>query len=149
MEELSDAGRELSTVTVLMHTLFARKFGLNATDWKCGDLLDRHGRLTAGELAVRTGLTTGAVTTIIDRLEKAGMARRMRDPDDRRKVVVTTVPGRKEEVMAAFSPFFEAWGTVLGEYSESELKTVLKFQRRVVQAMTDVIDKLRMTDEEE
>lgn len=149
MEELSDAGRELSTVTVLMHTLFARKFGLNATDWKCGDLLDRHGQLTAGELAVRTGLTTGAVTTIIDRLEKAGMARRMRDPDDRRKVVVTTVPGRKEEVMAAFSPFFEAWETVLGEYSESELKTVLKFQRRVVQAMTDVIDKLHMTDEEE
>ena len=67
----------------------------------------------------------------------------------KRSILVLAVTAGILAVMAAFSPFFEAWETVLGEYSESELKTVLKFQRRVVQAMTDVIDKLHMTDEEE
>ena len=66
----------------------ADALGLNRTDTRCIDLLDREGRLTAGELADRTGLTTGAMTTVIDRLERAGYARRAADADDRRRVYV-------------------------------------------------------------
>ncbi len=66
----------------------ADALGLNRTDTRCIDLLDREGRLTAGELADRTGLTTGAITTVIDRLERAGYARRAADAADRRRVYV-------------------------------------------------------------
>src|SRR6266536_2456677 len=66
----------------------ADTIGLNRTDMRCLDLLDREGRLTAGQLAAQTGLTSGAITTAIDRLEKAGQARRVRDTDDRHRIYV-------------------------------------------------------------
>ncbi len=81
------ARRELSTQTVFSHEAIARKQGLNATDTRCLDLISRAGdeKVTAGDLGKATGLTTGAVTGILDRLEKAGMVQRERDTRDRRK----------------------------------------------------------------
>ena len=75
IDTLSQAGRELSTVTILFHSALAEKFDLNATDWKCADILIRLGPLTAGQLSELTGLTTGAITGVIDRLEQRGFAR--------------------------------------------------------------------------
>ena len=66
----------------------ADTIGLNRTDMRCVDILDRQGRLTAGQLAEQTGLTSGAVTTVIDRLEASGYARRTRDTTDRRRIYV-------------------------------------------------------------
>src|ERR671932_2430246 len=71
----------------------ADALGVNRTDMRCIDVLEREGPVTAGRLAEATGLTTGAITTVIDRLERAGMARRTRDPDDRRRVLVELDPG--------------------------------------------------------
>ncbi|WP_392435861.1 MarR family transcriptional regulator [Chlorogloeopsis fritschii PCC 9212] len=79
-DALNWAGRELSAATVLFHTAIAERLGLNTTDHKCADILAQTGAITAGELAERTGLTTGAITGVVDRLEKAGFVRRERDP---------------------------------------------------------------------
>ena len=64
--------RETSTVTILFHQAIADRLGMNVTDHKCAGILSRSGPITAGELARRTGLTTGAITGVIDRLEQAG-----------------------------------------------------------------------------
>src|SRR3954469_8861669 len=82
-------GREISTMTVLFHSRIAEQMGLSGTDHKCLDLVMRASEpLTAGQIAQRSGLSTGAVTGVIDRLERRGFVRRIRDPHDRRKVLV-------------------------------------------------------------
>jgi DNA-binding transcriptional ArsR family regulator len=83
-----ELGREVSARMVMFHQAIAERLGLNATDHKALDLLGRAGPITAGELAELTGLTTGAITGIIDRLEKAGFVRRENDPKDRRRVII-------------------------------------------------------------
>src|SRR5262245_58816371 len=80
--------RETSAQTVLFSQAVADHVGLNATDLEALDLLVRHGAMTAGRLAELTGLTTGAVTGLVDRLERRGYVRREAHPSDRRSVVV-------------------------------------------------------------
>src|SRR5216117_3098234 len=82
---LNEAARRQSTATVLFHAAVAERLGLSATDHKYADLIARQGPMTAGELADRAGLTTGAITGVLDRLERAGWVRRERDPHDRRR----------------------------------------------------------------
>src|ERR671932_2481021 len=74
----------------------ADALGVNRTDMRCTDVLEREGPVTAGRLAEATGLTTGAITTVIDRLERGGFARPLRDPDDRRRVRVDLTPEARE-----------------------------------------------------
>ena len=96
--------REQSALTVMFHTKVAERMGLSATDEKCIDLAMRaEGPLTAGRLAELSGLSTGAVTGVIDRLERAGFVRRVRDPHDRRKVLVEVTVGDVEK----FGQLFE------------------------------------------
>ncbi len=85
-----ELGRELSTASIFFHQAIATKLGINVTDTRCFELMSRYsqGPLTAGDIARHTGLTTGAVTGILDRLEKAGLVERFRDASDRRKVFV-------------------------------------------------------------
>src|SRR2546428_12497931 len=89
---MNEAARRKSTATVLFHTAVAERLGLSATDHKYADLIARQGPMTAGELADRTGLTTGAITGVLDRLEPAGGVRRERDPHDRRRVMGDLIP---------------------------------------------------------
>src|SRR6516164_2366733 len=88
LASLNQAGRQLSTATIMFHQAIADRIGLHPTDLKCADILFVKGPLTAGELAELTGLTTGAITGVIDRLEGAGFARREEDRYDRRRVIV-------------------------------------------------------------
>src|ERR1700756_1930714 len=94
LNRLSDLGRIMSTQTVFLHQAIAQSAGLNATDTKCIDLILRgpEGNVTAGWLSDNTGLTTGAITHILDRLEKRRFIERLRDPRDRRKVIVRVRP---------------------------------------------------------
>src|SRR5258706_13137370 len=82
---LGMAGRELSAHTVMFHTAVAERLRLGLTDHKAFDFILRHGPVTAGQLAEITGLTTGAVTGVIDRLEKTGYGERVGDSADRGK----------------------------------------------------------------
>src|ERR1051326_2126836 len=109
---LNDEFRQLSTVTILFHQAIADRLGMNVTDHKCADILLRTGPITAGELAQRTGLTTGAITGVIDRLEKAGFVRRARDRGDRRRVVIEPFPERIEREIA---PLFESIARLMAD----------------------------------
>src|ERR1700691_5726994 len=85
-------GREFATAVVVFHEAVGRLLGLSAVERKCLDVLRRLGPVTAGTIGEHTGLTTGAVTGLMDRLEKAGYVERTRDPRDRRKVVGHLLP---------------------------------------------------------
>lgn len=127
---LNQAGREMSTATILFHTALAQRLELNVTDWKCTDLVDRFGPLSAGRLAELTGLTTGAITGIVDRLEKGGFVRREPDPNDRRRVIIRTVDDRRPDVEAVFGPFVRALGDLNARYSEEGLALICDYMQQ-------------------
>jgi DNA-binding MarR family transcriptional regulator len=136
-------GRRLSTAVVMFHQAVAEQFGMNATDFKCGDILSRSGPITAGELARLTGLDTGTLTTVIDRLERNGFARRCRDPHDRRKVIVEPLPERGAEVGAVFDSLTQAMDTLTAGYSADELARILEFVTGMVAVVEEETQKLR------
>jgi len=131
-DRLNRLTRDLSTETILLHQTIADRLGLNPTDHKClGFLLDAGGPITAGELAVRTGLTTGAITGIVDRLEQADFVRRARDPNDRRRVVLEVVMERvQREVFPLFEPLGKRMGALAASYSQRDLATIIDFMER-------------------
>src|SRR5580698_4319814 len=118
LEEGNLLGRDFIAAVVVFHDLVGRCLGVSATDRKCLDLLSR-GPVTAGELARFTGLTTGAVTGIIDRLVKAGYAERISDPEDRRRVLVARKPNsRLDKILPGiFGPLRDDMTKVTGVYT--------------------------------
>ena len=129
----------------MFHELVGRCLGLSATDRKCLDLLSR-GPVTAGKIASFTGLTTGAVTGIIDRLTKAGYAERVSDPQDRRRVLVARkANSRLDEVLPAiFGPLGSDMVVVTSKYNQRELHVIADFlirTRNVLLANTARVEK--------
>ena len=112
--------------------LAATRLGVSVTDLHCLNIVEsRHG-LTAGELAVESGLTTGAVTAVIDRLERAGFARRARDEHDRRKVKVEVTDAFRARAGEIWGPVAADWQTALAErFSAAELATIAAFLAQV------------------
>src|ERR1700722_15382627 len=108
----------------------ARKFKLSRTDMRCLDLLAHHGPMTAGQLADETGLSTGAVTFLLDRLEEAGMVKRRRDTDDRRRVWVGLVPAARKRLQHAQQPIVEEMKQVTQRFKAEELAIVRDFMRQ-------------------
>src|SRR2546430_17138506 len=92
MQELEHAMRRTSGLGAIFSQTVADSAGISSSDLECLDFLNLEGRVTAGRLAEVTGLTTGAITGVVDRLEKAGLVRRERDESDRRKVFNGLVP---------------------------------------------------------
>jgi len=127
---LLDHGRDVGTAAIMFHQAVADRLGLNPTDHKCLDLVRRAGGATAGDLADWTELTTGAVTGVIDRLERAGFVRREEHPADRRKVVVRVIPERLPEVGRLFTSLGEAMTALCGRYSEAELRVIVDYLSR-------------------
>jgi DNA-binding MarR family transcriptional regulator len=115
--------KEMSTETIVFHHAVADVLGLHITDHKCLDLLNRFGAMPAGRLGELTGLTTGAVTGIIDRLEEGGYARRTNDPKDRRRIIVEPVRNKKLErkMQMIFVPLHTTMHKVLSSYADNEL----------------------------
>lgn len=130
-------GRDFIAAVVVFHELVGRILGLSATDRKCLDLLSR-GAVPAGALARFTGLTTGAVTGIIDRLVRAGFAERVNDPGDRRRVLVARKPnGRLDALLPAiFGPLREDMAAVMSTYSRKELELICDFVARSREVLT-------------
>lgn len=129
---LYDEQRAGATCAVLFHAAVAAHAGLNITDVSCLGILDKDGPMTAGQLAERAGLTRGgAITAVLDRMERAGLLRRHPDPADRRRTVIELVRGRPyrdlQDVLAEFSTAFT---TLIESYSDSEIQTLLDFSRR-------------------
>jgi len=122
--------RRSSAAGVLHGQTVARAAGLNPTDMECLDLILMGGPATAGEIARRTGLSSGAVTGLIDRLERLGLVERAADPADRRKVRVKVREDRIGPLAAAFRPLEKRMQALLAGYSEAELKLLLDFTER-------------------
>jgi DNA-binding MarR family transcriptional regulator len=119
--EFMRAGRESSRLSVMFRHVVAARLGLTVTDMECVDFLMDTGSATAGQLAEQTNLTTGAITSMIRRLEKAGYVTAERDPADRRRVIVTLVPERLEEGTRLYASFGKATNEVISRYSAKEL----------------------------
>ncbi len=94
-----DLGRLLATAVALFYETLARAAGMTAAESRCLSVVSREGTVTPGELARESGLTTGAITGIVDRLEKAGLVRREQNPADRRSVLVHAVPNAGPEAV--------------------------------------------------
>jgi DNA-binding MarR family transcriptional regulator len=137
-------GRQHSARVVMFHQVVAERLGLNATDLKCLDLA-RGGSLpvTAGQLAELSGLTSGAVTGVIDRLEAAGFVRRARDPADRRRVIIEPVHGREEKIDGLFGSLARAIAGLCARYSDEELALIVDFISEADQLLHRETAKLR------
>ena len=106
------------------------KLGINRTDGRCLDIIENQGPLTAGRLAQLSGLTTAAVTAVLDRIERAGYARRVRDEDDRRQVIVELTPLMAERGGKIWGPLGKEAVEEIGRMTVDELKLVMDFFRR-------------------
>ncbi len=135
--------RRMSTVTMLFHGAVAERLGLNQSDHKCADLVREHGPLTAGRLSELTGLTTGAITGVIDRLERAGFVAREADAYDRRKVLIRVVPESQKRMWPLFSGIAEATKRVCADYSDEQLMLAMEIMARLTDATQEQIQKLR------
>ena len=135
----------MSTETIMFHQNVADALGLHITDHKCLDLIRQYGAMPAGRLAELTGLTTGAITGIIDRLEKAGYVRRANDVKDRRRTIVEPTQNRKWErkIEAIFIPFHERMHKLLSSYSDSELTFLLDVLTKTIELTREESKKLR------
>ena len=134
MEELAGALRTFLTASDTFEGALGQVLGLNPTDIRCVGLLDQHGTMTAGALADLAGLSTGAVTFLLDRLEKAGFVRRVRDLEDRRRVLVELVPLARSQVSELHRGLREALRTAAQRYSVSELERVSNFFNEATRA---------------
>jgi DNA-binding MarR family transcriptional regulator len=143
VQELLDVLRRSSAAGILFQQAVAERLGLNTTDHKCLDLLVQMGPVTAGRLAELTGLTTGAITGVVDRLERAGFVRRERDPHDRRRVILQPVRERVEEVGPIFDSLSRAARSLCARYSVEELAVILDFNRRSLDLMREQAARLR------
>ena len=145
IEAINNKFREMSTETIMFHQAIANVLGLHITDHKCLDLIYRFGAMPAGRLAELTGLTTGAVTGIIDRLEKAGYVRRTDDPKDRRRTIVEPTRNRKLErkIEGIFMPLHERMHKLLSSYSDSELAFLLDVVTKSTELTREESKKLR------
>ncbi len=122
--------RQMSARSVLFSQAVAGRLGINPTDLECLDILSWEGPITAGRLAEATGLTTGAITGVIDRLEKAGYVRRERDPNDRRRVIIQPIPGSEGKISPLFESMARAADDLGASYSDEELVVILNFAAR-------------------
>ncbi len=135
--------RQLSTATVIVATAIAQKVGMNASDLQCAEFLVRMGPLTAGQLAELSGLTTGAITGVIDRLEKAGWVKRENDPNDRRRVIIRPIPQDSPATEGLYDPYTEVMSELLASYNDDELNFILDFVKRFSVATNQIASKIR------
>jgi DNA-binding MarR family transcriptional regulator len=138
---LHTVGHNLSEQMAHYHEAIAGRLGLTVADHKVFDLVCGSGSLTAGQLAEVTNLTSGAVTGLVDRLEKAGVVQRQRDPEDRRRVIIQ--PNPDVPALTAISDSLALALTELcSQYSDQELAVIADFTERLVAALQSETAKL-------
>jgi DNA-binding MarR family transcriptional regulator len=129
LQELVSINRAYQTAVEKMDDAFCKRIGVNRTDGRCLDVIDQRPGLTAGELAEAVGLSRGAVTTALDRLESRSLVTRNRDPDDRRRVTLQPTPEAGRLAWEAYGPLGEMGGPMLAEFSDDELRSAISFLR--------------------
>ncbi|MBJ7597112.1 MAG: MarR family transcriptional regulator [Candidatus Nephthysia bennettiae] len=137
-----DLLRELAANLDALNNAASPHAGLNRTDLRALDIIAMQESLTAGQLAARLKLTTGAITGVLDRLERAGQAVRTHDTEDRRRVVVQPTEQAKGESYLAFPGLATDFERLLGEYSDEERQVIDGFLRRINRTVAERADQL-------
>jgi DNA-binding MarR family transcriptional regulator len=128
IRELITAFRASGNQDSAFENLAADRLGVNHTDLHCLNAIENAGGLTAGELAAEVGLTSGAVTGVIDRLERAGFARRVADPADRRRVKVEVTPEFYARAERIWGPLAAEWeASLASRFTAAELARITEF----------------------
>jgi len=134
----------MGTRTLFFHAAVTEKLGLNPSDHKCAEFIfNEPAGMTPGKLAELTGLSTGAITGVIDRLERACFVRRAHDPGDRRRVLIEATPERAPDIRPFFLPVFDAVVEVSSHYDDRELEVICDFLRRMGAAMDELRNRIR------
>jgi len=143
MQELEHAVRRSSALGVIFGQTVASRVGISSSDLECLDFLNLEGRVTAGRLAELTGLTTGAITGVVDRLEKARLVRRERDDNDRRKVFIAPVPENIAKVGKFYEHMQRAMLKQWDSHSDAELRLLLRFMTQGYKTMLAATEELK------
>ncbi|MDQ2952230.1 MAG: MarR family transcriptional regulator [Chloroflexota bacterium] len=128
--KIKQAMQDQQGQSAILSDAIADRLCITPTELECLGTLALGGPLAAGDLAKRTGLTTGAVTRLIDRLESHGIARRRSDPDDRRRVLVEITPLAHKTAAPFYGPIERESAQLLAGYGEKELELILDFARK-------------------
>ena len=131
VEQVIRGGREFSIGTVLFHQAVAQLLGVNVTDMKCLDLMILKGSVSPTELAGHTGLSSGATTAVIDRLEKAGLVERHPHPKDRRGTMLVLTKEAIRKLPQLFESLGKAMATLVSGYSRNDLDVLVDFFTKV------------------
>jgi DNA-binding MarR family transcriptional regulator len=143
MLALDRALRNVSGQAVLHSEAMAERLGINSTDLECLDIIVMQGPVSAGDLARASGLTSGAITGVIDRLHRAGLAKREPDPEDRRKVLVRVPPAVLQRILPIGEPMGQAAQAILSSYDDQQLALILDFLERSHESAVAVTTKMR------
>jgi DNA-binding MarR family transcriptional regulator len=134
--------KEIRTTTLFVHTM-SEMTGMHPTDIKCLDFLSDVKFATAGELAKITGLTTGAITAVIDRLEKIGFVKRKHDSNDRRKIIVRIIAEHPNNLELVRNIFVNQLPNNLSEYNNEELNLLINWNKKLSDIFHREIEKIR------
>ncbi|MFB7159307.1 MarR family winged helix-turn-helix transcriptional regulator [Lysinibacillus sp. NPDC056232] len=136
-------GQEFSSALIMFHQEVANKLDLNITDYKVLGIIP-NGGITAGEIAIHTGLSTGMVTTVVDRLEKKNYVYRDKHPSDRRKVIIKN---NIEKTYTELAPIFQSFGVemrkIYSSYNDHEIKTIMSFLNKSIEVFKKETAKLK------
>jgi DNA-binding MarR family transcriptional regulator len=136
-------GRQISDATILMHEAIARKAGLTGTDHKYLNIIVDKGTITAGELANLTGLTTGAVTGVIDRFEKKKLVKREFDKTDRRKILIVPNTAKVRKLFANSHLDLGAQiANLLAKFTDEEVDAIARYLNATVDIMNNITNRL-------
>jgi DNA-binding MarR family transcriptional regulator len=137
--------RRMSAQGVLLSSAVAERLGLSSSDLECLDVVMMAGPepVTPGQLGAATALSSGAVTGVVDRLEKAGFVRREPDPADRRRVRIVPVEPRVRELAAHYERLGQRMQALWSQYTEEQLRVVLDFARRSVELSVQETARIR------
>jgi DNA-binding MarR family transcriptional regulator len=128
LAEMAQVSREGASRALVLHQAVAGRFGLGPSDIKCLDLARGEPHLTAGRLAEATGLSASAVTSVLDRLERAGFIERVRDTGDRRKVHVHSTGRHEEALGTVFAEVAAGFVAIAARYSDEQLRAYIAIQ---------------------
>jgi DNA-binding MarR family transcriptional regulator len=146
VEQLLHLARAHEAANEAFDDVACEKLGINRTDLRCLNIVDNQGPMTAGRLAELSGLTTAAVTAVLDRIERAGYARRVRDQPDRRQVLVELTPLLAERGAAIWGPLGEEAMARLRRMSVEELNGVIEFFRFGIDLNQRHVERIRGLD---
>ena len=139
-------GREFSTSLVLFQEAIATKLGLNATDYRCLEVILRKGKMTAKALSEEVHLTTGAITGIVDHLEKAGYVKRNDNPEDRRSVLISPLVderGLDKKLGDSMVAYRAEMSNLFRKYDRDQTAVIVDFLGEFMKVLREQTSKLR------